>query len=58
MTEQQRIERLERMVKTLAETVKSLTLVVNTGSYEYNLSDVVFALRDVKDYESEYKPLD
>lgn len=52
MTDQDRIERLEQMVRTLAETVHSLTQVINTGSYEYSLSDLRHDLKDVQFYTS------
>lgn len=53
MTDQERINRLEQMVKTLSETVMSLTKVVNTGSHEYSLRDVVFELRDTKEFRDD-----
>lgn len=50
MTDKERIERLEKMVKTLAETVVRLKCVVNTGSYEYNVGDVLTELRDTEEF--------
>lgn len=68
MTDQERIKRLERMVKTLTETVQRLLSVVNTGNYEYNLRDIDTALTDVpeftyereseKPFEQEYPAID
>lgn len=62
VSNEDRILILERMVKTLTETVSSLTQVVNTGSYEYSLDDVRLALRNVEEFtlppKDNVKPVD
>lgn len=50
MTGYERIDRLEQMVKTLAETLDRVLSSVKTGDYEYNLSDLKFELRDVEEF--------
>lgn len=59
MTEEQmeyKILRLERMVKTLAQTLVSIVGSVNTGSYEYSLHDVEASLNALKPWEYERAP--
>ncbi len=54
MTDKEKIERLESMVKTLAGAVQRLTGIVSTGSWEYSLGDVIMGLSSVEEYE--YQP--
>jgi len=56
VTDQERIARLEAMVKTLTETVQRVISVVNTGSYEYSLHDIDIALTDTPEFKYEPEP--
>ncbi len=56
MTNEERIERLEQIVKTLAETIHSLTTIINTGRQEYSLSDVRYELEETPEFK--LKPID
>ncbi len=50
MTDKERIDRLEAMVKALALSLEGVVSIVNTGSYEYNLHDVSRELQDTKEF--------
>lgn len=50
MTNEERIKRLERMVKTLTDTLVRVTRVINTGDYEHGIGDVEDALYEVEEY--------
>lgn len=51
MTDKERIDQLEQMVKTLAKTVTRLTDNIRTRSNEDSLADILLALRDTEEFE-------
>lgn len=53
MTQKERIDRVEQMIKTLAETLNRVTSSIKTGSDEYNLYAVRSALSEQEEFDFE-----